>query len=147
MIRRLSAGLAVLVLAGTALVAVGVGQGAPPAQFPLSAAAQAREVRAIAHAGPEVKRGEVLFNGHGCDACHTIAAGGYHGRLGPRLDVQSPGVTAAQIEGSITDPPHEIPGYEPGLMPENFAERLPAKDIRALAAFVAAAANAADGHG
>jgi cytochrome c6 len=137
--------LAGLVLAGTALVAVGVGQGAPPQALHLSAAARAREIRALAHAGPEVRRGEVLFDSHGCADCHTIAAGGSGGRLGPRLDVQSPGTTAAQIEASITDPPRGIPGYESGLMPEDFGTRLPAGDIRALATFVAAAAHAAAG--
>ena len=146
MIRRLAAGLAALVVVATVLVAVGVGQGSPPHPLALSTAAQAREVRAIAHAGPGVQRGEALFGDHGCSACHTIAAGGYSGALGPRLDVQAPGTTAARIESSITDPPHDIPGYEPGLMPENFAARLPRGDISALAAFVAAAANAAGGH-
>ena len=144
---RVLVGLAVLVVAGTALVAVGVGQGSPPKQLPLSRAAQAREVAALAHAGGEVRGGQMLFDAHGCDSCHTIAAGGYGGRLGPRLDVQPPGTKAAAIEQSIVNPPRSIPGFEPGLMPENFATRLPRRDIRAIATFVAAAAAAANGPG
>ncbi len=142
---RLLAGLAVLVVAGTALVAVGVGQGSPPRQLLLSRAAQAREVAALAHAGGEVARGQVLFDSHGCDRCHTIAAGGYGGRLGPRLDVQAPGTNAAAIESFILHPPRVIPGFQPGLMPENFGTRLSRSDIRAIATFVAAAAAAARG--
>ena len=42
-------------------------------------------------------------------------------------------------------PPRGIPGFESGLMPENFATRLPRGDVRAIAAFVAAAANAVGG--
>ena len=144
---RLLVGLAVLVVAGTALVAVGVGQGSPPRQRPLSAAAQAREVATLAHASGVLGSGEALFGAHGCDSCHTIAAGGYSGRLGPRLDIQPPGTTTAAIEASILHPPSGIPGFESGLMPENFATRLPRRDVQAIAAFVAAAANAAHGPG
>jgi mono/diheme cytochrome c family protein len=144
MIARLRELLVLLVAAGTVLVAAGVGQGAPPRQPPLSARAQAREIRALVHAGPQVRRGERLFAAHGCDACHTIAAGGYGGRLGPRLDVQSPGTSSGEIESSIVDPPHSVPGYEAGLMPEDFARRLPHRDIQALAAFIATAGRAAN---
>jgi mono/diheme cytochrome c family protein len=130
-----------VVLAATVLVAVGVGQGSPPPQRPVSAAAVSRELTALAHASGPVARGEVLFSAHGCSDCHTIAAGGSTGQLGPRLDAEP--LPAAAVTAFIAHPPQGIPGFQSGLMPENFAHRLAARDIDDIAAFVAAASKAA----
>ena len=138
-------GLTILVLVGTGLVAAGVGQGAPPRALPISAAAKAREIRRVAAAGHEVHTGERLFSSDGCAACHSLAAGGYDGRLGPRLDVQSQGSSVKDIIANILHPPDDDSGYEAGLMPENFAARLSARDLHALAVYVHAAASAAKG--
>ena len=143
--RRAGIGLALLVLVGTILVAAGVGQGAPPPALAISAAARAREVRAVAAAGDEVRQGEQLFDGHGCSDCHTMAAGNYSGRLGPRLDVQSQGDAVKAVLANIKHPPDDDKGYEAGLMPENFGSRLSAHDLHALAAYIHAAATAAKG--
>ena len=129
-----------VVLAATVLVAVGVGQGSPPRQPKFSAAAVARELASLGHATGAVARGQELFGSHGCSDCHTIAAGGYSGQLGPRLDATP--LPAAAVESFVKDPPRGIPGFEPGLMPENFDQRLPARDIDDIAAFVAAASGA-----
>jgi mono/diheme cytochrome c family protein len=139
--------LAVLVLIGTVIVATGLGQGNPPPKLALNATAAAREVRAIGTANAEVKHGEQLFDVHGCNACHTMAAGGYDGRLGPRLDVQSQGDSVNAVEMNIKHPPDDDKGYEAGLMPENFGSRLSASDLHALAVYVHAAASAAQGGG
>lgn len=143
--RRARLALAVLVVVVTVLVVTGVGQGSPPVKLPLSATAQAREITAVAGAGTEVKLGEHLFSVHGCNACHTMAAGGYKGRLGPRLDVQSQGDSINAVEMNIKEPPDDDKGYEAGLMPENFGSRLSADDLRALATYIHAAASAAQG--
>ena len=145
--RRAGIGLAVLVLIGTALIAAGIGQGAPPHALPISAAARAREIRAVATAGREVQVGKQLFDSHGCDDCHTMAAGSYDGRIGPRLDVQSQGDSVNAIVSSIKHPPDNDKGYEAGLMPENFGSRLSAHDLHALAIYVHAASAAAKGPG
>ena len=143
--RRTGAGLAVLVLVATVLVAVGIGQGSPPHRLPITAAARAREVSAVNAAGGQVRAGEALFASHGCGACHTMAAGDYSGRLGPRLDVQSQGDSAKAVLQNIEHPPDDDPGYEAGLMPENFGSRLSAQDLAALAAYIHAAAAGAKG--
>jgi mono/diheme cytochrome c family protein len=146
MTRRLSVLAAAVVLLVTVLVAAGVGQGSPPAAFPLSRQAASRERAAVAHGSALARRGEQLFDAHGCGDCHTMAAGGFGGRLGPRLDAILQGTGISQIEADIIHPPRSIPGFEPGLMPENFGSRLPRGDIRALAAFLQTAANGAGGH-
>jgi mono/diheme cytochrome c family protein len=147
MIRRVAVVVAALVAIATVLVGVGVGQGSPPKGPTLSASAKAAEVKALASAGPQVKRGELLFASHGCGACHTIAAAGTSGRLGPQLDAILPGVNPAAVEKLITDPPHTLPPFQAGLMPRNFGSRLSSGDITALATFVSAAADAAHASG
>ena len=146
MIRRIAAAVAVLVAVGTVLVAVGVGQGSPPSSATLSAAQRAREIKTIDNAGPAVMRGRELFASHGCGACHTIASANASGRLGPELDAVLPGTSAAAIQRLITDPPKTFPPFQAKLMPEDFGTRLPRADIQSLATFIAAAANAAQGH-
>ena len=143
--RRAGFILTVLVLIGTVIVATGVGQGNPPAKLPLNATAAAREIHAVDTADAEVKQGEQLFSAHGCNQCHTMAAGGYDGRLGPRLDVQSQGDSVNAVEMNIKMPPDDDKGYEAGLMPENFGSRLSASDLHALAEYIHAAASAAQG--
>ncbi|HTU28346.1 MAG TPA: c-type cytochrome [Solirubrobacteraceae bacterium] len=143
MTRRLAMLAAVAVLVVTALVAAGVGQGSPPPAYPVSAQAARSEIAAVAHGSALARRGEQLFDTHGCGDCHTMAAGHYGGRLGPRLDAILQGTGVSQIEADIIHPPHNIPGFEAGLMPENFGSRLPHADIEALAAFLQTAARGA----
>jgi mono/diheme cytochrome c family protein len=143
--RLLTVSLLTVITVVTVMVLTGVGQGSPPKAFPITAAAVHRELTAVAAGGSEVTRGEALFSAHGCNACHTMAAGGYDGRLGPRLDIQSQGDPVNVVEGNIIDPPDDDVGYEKGLMPENFAKRLSKSDLLALATYIHAAASAAAG--
>jgi mono/diheme cytochrome c family protein len=143
MTRRLSVLAAGVVLVVTLLVAVGVGQGSPPPSYPVSHRAVSGELAAVAHGSALARHGEQLFNGHGCGDCHTMAAGASGGRLGPRLDAILQGTGVSQIEADIIHPPQGIPGFESGLMPENFRSRLPRDDIHALAVFLQTAAQGA----
>ena len=143
--RRVGVVAAGLVLVVTALVAVGLAQGSPPHALPISPGAQAREIAAVEHAGPVVAHGQALFDDHGCGDCHTMAAGGYKGRLGPRLDVQAQGNKVDDIVKNITHPPNDDKGYEAGLMPKNFGKRLSQADLHALAVYIDTAATAAAG--
>ena len=147
MSRRIGEVAAVLIAVATILVAAGVGQGSPPPAFPLSQRAARAEIRAVTNGSALARRGERLFGDHGCGDCHTMAAGGYGGRLGPRLDAILQGIGVSAIRAFIIHPPHGIPGYEAGLMPENFGSRLPRSDVRALAAFIRTAAQGAAGAG
>jgi mono/diheme cytochrome c family protein len=143
--RRAGTVAAGLVLVVTALVAVGVAQGSPPHALPISPGARAREIAAVAKAGPVVAHGQALFDDHGCADCHTMAAGGYEGLLGPRLDVQAQGDKVKDILQNIAQPPDDDKGYEAGLMPENFGKRLSKADLHALAVYIHTAATAAAG--
>jgi mono/diheme cytochrome c family protein len=143
MTRRLGVLAAVVVLVITVLVAIGVGQGSPPPTFPLSHRAVTSELAAVAHGSALARHGEQLFDSHGCGDCHTMAAGGFGGRLGPRLDAILQGTGVSQIQADIIHPPQSIPGFEAGLMPENFGSRLPRGDIQALATFIHTAAQGA----
>jgi cytochrome c oxidase subunit 2 len=86
-----------------------------------------------------------IFLTMGCGACHTLAAAGTTGTIGPPLDGLSAaaaermaGVTAAEyVEESILAPDDFIvPGFPPGLMPKTFSQRLSPDQIQRLAAFL-----------
>jgi mono/diheme cytochrome c family protein len=143
MTRRLGVLAAGVVLVITVLVAVGVGQGSPPPTYPVSQRAIHSEIAAVTNGSALARHGEQLFDEHGCGDCHTMAAGGYGGRLGPRLDAILQGTGVSQIEADIVHPPNSIPGFEAGLMPENFGSRLPRSDVHALAVFLHTAAQGA----
>jgi cytochrome c oxidase subunit II len=95
--------------------------------------------------------GKVVFTGSaGCSSCHTLAAAGATGTVGPDLDVRlrtdcaNPaskplrGATLQQcIYTAITNPYKYIPsGYHSGVMPPNFAQTLTPTQIQALVNFL-----------
>ena len=74
----------------------------------------------------------------GCDRCHLIAATGADGRLGPRLDTLDDDLD--DVLESIADPRDDIAdGYPRSSCRRITPSRLDDADLRALAAFVAAA--------
>jgi cytochrome c oxidase subunit II len=99
--------------------------------------------------------GKAVFTGSaGCSGCHTLAAAGATGTVGPDLDVRlrtdcanpasekARGTTLKQcIETAITNPYKWLPsGYSAGIMPSNFAQRLTQNEIQSLVNFLASAA-------
>jgi cytochrome c oxidase subunit 2 len=99
--------------------------------------------------------GKAVFTGQaGCSGCHTLAAAGATGTVGPDLDVRlrtdcaNPasqkirGTTLKQcIETAITKPYAYLPsGYTAGIMPSNFSQRLTPDEIQALVNFLSSAA-------
>jgi cytochrome c oxidase subunit 2 len=95
--------------------------------------------------------GKVVFTGvGGCTACHTLAAAGATGVVGPNLDqrlrsdCQNPasqkirGATLSQcIDTAITKPYAFIPsGYSANVMPPNFAQTLSSTQIQGLVSFL-----------
>jgi mono/diheme cytochrome c family protein len=132
--------LAFVVVAGVGCAIGGIGMGEAPAER--AAAPDAAEVaaakRRIAAGGASVRRGRELFAAQGCDRCHSIAATGAEGRLGPRLDTLDEDLDD-NLE-SIVEPRHDIAdGYPSELMPADFDARLDDAELRALSAFVTAA--------
>jgi hypothetical protein len=90
--------------------------------------------------------GKTIFTGAGgCGGCHTLAAAGTTGAVGPDLDSLSESAQKAGqpldafIKTSIVDPSAYIaPGYQDGVMPTTFGSTLSASDIADLVAFISA---------
>jgi cytochrome c oxidase subunit 2 len=105
-------------------------------------------------AGASTAAGKAVFTGSaGCSTCHTLAAAGATGTIGPNLDQRlrsdcsKPaskrirGSTLKQcIHTAITRPYAYIPsGFHPGVMPPNFAKTLSSTQISALVNFLSSA--------
>jgi cytochrome c oxidase subunit 2 len=99
--------------------------------------------------------GKAIFSGvAGCSGCHTLAAAGATGTVGPNLDVRlrSDCASAASkklrgptladcIRTAITHPYALIPsGFQSGIMPSDFSQRLSSSQILALVSFLSSAA-------
>jgi mono/diheme cytochrome c family protein len=88
--------------------------------------------------------GKVIFNTTGgCGACHTFAAAGSTGTVGPHLDMLAPAAKAANealvpfVRQSIVDPNAVIAtGFTAGVMPPNFGTSLTKAQIDDLVAFL-----------
>ena len=102
---------------------------------------------------PTAANGKAIFTGvGGCGSCHTLAAAGTTGTVGPNLNMlkeacAAPASQAARgatlqkcIETAITDPYKYIPsGYHAGIMPNTFSKTLSPSQIQALVAFLSSA--------
>ena len=99
--------------------------------------------------------GKAVFTGAaGCTGCHTLAAAGATGTVGPNLDARLRadcasaasksirGATLQQcIRTAITKPYAYLPsGFSAGIMPSNFGQRLTSDQIEAVVNFLASAA-------
>ena len=143
--RFVLAALTVLVMGG-AIAGIGIGQATAERQPAPGVAQVAAARQRIAAGGPATVRGRARFAAEGCGACHSIAAAGANGKLGPRLDTLADG--ADDIVESITDPRDDIAdGFPPKLMPTDYAQRMSHADVQALAAFIAAASGSGDARG
>jgi len=92
--------------------------------------------------------GKAVFTGSaGCGSCHTLAAAGTTGTVGPNLgtrpvpDSKKRGLPLKQfIFESITKPNAFIsPGFQPNIMPQGFSQQLSSTQIQALVDFIASA--------
>jgi mono/diheme cytochrome c family protein len=90
--------------------------------------------------------GKTVFTGSaGCGSCHTLAAAGTSGTIGPNLDSLAGDASKAGkplddfIHESIVDPSAYVAsGYPDGVMPSTFGSSLSASDIADLVAFISA---------
>jgi cytochrome c oxidase subunit II len=118
----LVAGLAAAALA-FAVVALGVGiegEGDAPRASP-------------SQAGHE--SGRAVFARMGCGSCHTLAAAGSSGQIGPDLDSRLGHHTRATLIAQITSPA----GGGLGAMPDDFGSRMNARELDALVSFLLSA--------
>jgi cytochrome c oxidase subunit II len=85
----------------------------------------------------EARQGEQIFTEQGCSGCHTLAAAGATGDIGPNLDEVLPQRSADEIEESIIDPDAELsPGFAQGIMPDTFGDSLDREQLSALVGYL-----------
>ena len=96
--------------------------------------------------GGDLAAGKAAFAANGCGSCHTLAAAGSSGSVGPDLDKLKQYATAANmplndfIRESIIKPDAYVEkGFAKGVMPASFAS-LPKGTLDGLVAFLAASA-------
>jgi cytochrome c2 len=96
--------------------------------------------------GAAAAAGKKAFTDNGCNSCHTLAAAGATGTIGPDLDKLKTYAASANVpleafvRESIVHPNDYIEkGYPKGVMPESFGS-LPKPTLDALVAFLAASA-------
>jgi mono/diheme cytochrome c family protein len=71
-----------------------------------------------------------------CGSCHGLEAGTGSG-VGPNLGDALAGKDAAFVKESIVDPNKVIAnGYPEGVMPQDFAQQIPTKDLNALVKYI-----------
>ena len=142
LLRAALAAIVVLVM-GTAILGIGMGEAPAQRQSAPTAAQVAAAEQRIAAGGATVGTGRQAFTDDGCDRCHSIAASGADGQLGPRLDTLDD--DSEDLAESITDPRDDIAdGFPQELMPTDYAQELGIQRIRSLAAFIAAASGEED---
>jgi mono/diheme cytochrome c family protein len=68
-----------------------------------------------------------------CGICHALKAAGTSATTGPDLDEALAGKDEAFIHESIVDPDKEIaPGFQAGIMPQDFETTLSPEDLKGL---------------
>lgn len=81
--------------------------------------------------------GRAVFVRMGCGGCHTLAAAGSTGSMGPNLDARLARHTRASLVAQITAPSSAAGGFS--VMPDNFGSRMDARELDALVRFMLAA--------
>lgn len=116
----------VAAIAALALAACGGGSddGATAADKPTAAVTAAEETTPEATGGG-VRAGAAVFESAGCGGCHTLAAAGSTGSVGPNLD---------ELRPELDDVVEQVTNGG-GAMPA-FGETLSEKQIRDVAAYV-----------
>jgi cytochrome c oxidase subunit 2 len=86
--------------------------------------------------GGAAAEGEAVFAANGCGSCHTLAAAGASGTIGPDLE-QISRADAAYIRDSIVDPNKVIAaGYSADVMPDDFRDKLSPAELDALVEYL-----------
>jgi mono/diheme cytochrome c family protein len=104
----------------------GGGEGRAPGNGQVAAPAPAEPLPEGSEAGLAV------FTRMGCGGCHTLAAAGSTGPIGPDLDARLPTHTRESLTSVILSPPAGSP------MPEDFGDRMSDAELTALVDFLLA---------
>ena len=82
--------------------------------------------------------GQAIFEAQGCGNCHTLEAAGSSGTTGPDLDESLADDDEASIRQDIVRPDAEIvEGFQEGVMPKDYGEKLSDEELNALVSFLA----------
>jgi mono/diheme cytochrome c family protein len=94
------------------------------------------QVAAPAPAAPPVPEGQeaglAVFTRMGCGGCHTLAAAGSTGPIGPDLDQRLPNHNGESLTAAILSP------RAGSIMPEDFGERMSDDELATLVDFLLA---------
>jgi mono/diheme cytochrome c family protein len=121
----LAAGLAVAAVTFAVVLLATRGDDRPATRTQTPAAASADQADPAA--------GRLVFAELGCGSCHTLAAAGSKGQIGPSLDQALPRHTRASLRAKIVRP------GAGSVMPGDFAERTSFQELQALVDFLIAA--------
>jgi mono/diheme cytochrome c family protein len=86
-----------------------------------------RSAQAAPAAGGQISAGRQVFQTAGCGGCHTLAAAGSTGTVGPNLDTARP--SRALVVQRVTNGRRAMPSFKSQLAPDQ---------IQAVASFVTA---------
>jgi len=94
----------------------------------------------VATEGASSEPGAQLFISNGCGSCHTLAAGGSTGEVGPNLnEFLAPDDDTAGVEVMLVEPNSELAeGYPPNVMPQNYGQTLSKSEVHELAEYLVA---------
>ena len=88
-------------------------------------------------APPRTDRGELVFAREGCGGCHTFKPANATGGFGPDLGLSLDGMDRSDVMRAIVLPDADVSqGYEPGVMPRDFARRIDPRDLEALVTYL-----------
>src|SRR4051794_18080002 len=103
----------------------GGGRGQAPPASPVSARAATGD------------RGAAVFAEQGCGSCHTFAPANARGGIGPDLALSLNGKSRDYVLESIVAPDTDVAyGWSPGMMPDDFAQRIAPGDLDPLVAYL-----------
>lgn len=141
---------AFIAVAGIAFVAgllIGDLGSSPKTETVLAAAPSEGEEAEATEGGEEAategasgEPGAQLFVSNGCGSCHTLAAAGSTGEVGPNLnEFLAPDDNTAGVEVMLVEPDSELAeGYPPNVMPQNYGQTLSKSEVHELAEYLVA---------
>ena len=117
----------------------------------LACAAAAMAAAALATGGGEGERqaavpepaatrdGKAVWVANGCGSCHTFLPANARATFGPNLAATLKGMPASYIRESIVAPSKvAAAGFTTGMMPEDYAARIPPAELERLVEFIRA---------
>jgi len=108
-----------------------------PAAFQKWLTSQAKAAASAASGSGSAPSGAALFKQNGCISCHTLAAAGATGKVGPDLDQLPAEAQRAFVRESIVDPNAYIEsGFPKNVMPQTFGSTLSKAQLDALVQYL-----------